>query len=71
MQSEQPDAVILAAAKVGGIHANNAYPADFIYQNLIIQINMINVSHILSLSLIMLKNLHLGYIIHDIYHINN
>jgi|TARA_B110000211_G_scaffold210657_1_gene248909 GDP-L-fucose synthase len=42
MQSEQPDVVILAAAKVGGIRANNTYPADFIYQNLMIECNVIN-----------------------------
>ncbi|WP_420384268.1 GDP-L-fucose synthase [Novosphingobium sp.] len=40
--AERPDAVILAAAKVGGIHANNAYPADFIYENLMIQGNVIH-----------------------------
>ena len=39
---EKPDYVILAAAKVGGIHANNTYPADFIYQNLMIETNVIN-----------------------------
>ena len=39
---EQPDQVYLAAAKVGGIYANNTYPADFIYQNLMIQSNIIN-----------------------------
>jgi GDP-L-fucose synthase len=39
---EQPDYVILAAAKVGGIHANNTYPADFIYQNMMIEANVIN-----------------------------
>lgn len=42
MQSERPDAVILAAAKVGGIHANNTYPADFIYENLMIECNVIH-----------------------------
>lgn len=42
MQSERPDVVILAAAKVGGIHANNAYPADFIYENLMIECNVIH-----------------------------
>ncbi|MEC5293627.1 MULTISPECIES: GDP-L-fucose synthase [unclassified Aurantimonas] len=42
MASERPDAVILAAAKVGGIHANNTYPAEFIYQNLMIQNNVIH-----------------------------
>ena len=36
---EKPDYVILAAGKVGGIHANNTYPADFIYQNLMIGAN--------------------------------
>jgi GDP-L-fucose synthase len=44
LQSERPDAVILAAAKVGGIHANNTYPADFIYENLMIQANVIHQS---------------------------
>jgi len=39
--TEQPDQVFLAAAKVGGIHANNTYPADFIYQNLMIEANVI------------------------------
>jgi GDP-L-fucose synthase len=39
--SEKPDQVYLAAAKVGGIHANNTYPADFIYQNLMVQSNVI------------------------------
>ena len=41
-QQEKPDYVILAAAKVGGIHANNTYPADFIYQNMMIEVNVIN-----------------------------
>lgn len=39
------DEVYLAAAKVGGIHANNTYPADFIYQNLIMECNIINAAH--------------------------
>ena len=43
---EKPDEVILAAAKVGGIHANNTYPADFIYENLQIQNNIIRASHV-------------------------
>jgi GDP-L-fucose synthase len=38
---EKPDQVYMAAAKVGGIHANNFYPADFIYQNLMMQANVI------------------------------
>lgn len=40
------DQVYLAAAKVGGIHANNTYPADFIYENLVIQSNIINAAHV-------------------------
>ena len=39
---EKPDYVILAAAKVGGIYANNTYPAEFIYQNIMIETNIIN-----------------------------
>jgi len=39
---QKPDYVILAAAKVGGIHANNTYPAEFIYDNLMIEANVIN-----------------------------
>jgi len=42
MQAERPDVVILAAAKVGGILANNSYPADFIYYNLMIEANVIH-----------------------------
>lgn len=41
-QEERPDFVILAAAKVGGIYANNTFPAEFIYQNLMIEANVIN-----------------------------
>lgn len=41
-QRERPDTVFLAAAKVGGILANQSYPADFIYQNLSIQLNVVN-----------------------------
>jgi len=42
MAAERPDVVILAAARVGGIHANNTYPADFIYDNLIMEANVIH-----------------------------
>jgi GDP-L-fucose synthase len=42
MQAERPDVVILAAAKVGGILANNSYPADFMYENLMIEANVIH-----------------------------
>ena len=43
--TEQPTQVYLAAAKVGGIYANNTYPADFIYQNLMVQANVIDAAH--------------------------
>lgn len=42
MQHEKPDIVILAAAKVGGIHANNTYPAEFIYENVMMECNVIH-----------------------------
>jgi GDP-L-fucose synthase len=42
----KPDWVFLAAAKVGGIHANNTYPAQFIYQNLMIQTNLIHAAYL-------------------------
>lgn len=41
-KEERPDQVYLAAAKVGGIHANNTYPAEFIYQNLMMEANVIH-----------------------------
>lgn len=44
-ETERPQYVFLAAAKVGGIYANNAYPADFIYENLEIQNNVIKAAH--------------------------
>ncbi|MDW1821121.1 GDP-L-fucose synthase [Vibrio sp. Vb1018] len=43
--NEKIDEVYLAAAKVGGIHANNTYPAEFIYQNLIMECNIIHSAH--------------------------
>jgi GDP-L-fucose synthase len=43
---ERPDYVILAAAKVGGIHANNTFRAEFIYDNIMIEANVIHASHI-------------------------
>ena len=45
-QSNKIDHVVLAAAKVGGILANNTYPAEFIYQNLMIQSNVIHAAHV-------------------------
>ena len=44
-KKEKPDFVILAAAKVGGIHANNKYKAEFIYDNLMIESNVIHFAH--------------------------
>jgi len=44
-QQEQIDQVYLAAAKVGGIHANNTYPAEFIYDNLMVEANVIHAAH--------------------------
>ena len=44
-QQRRPAQVYLAAARVGGIHANNTYPADFIYDNLMVQANVINAAH--------------------------
>ena len=41
-EAEKPDQVYLAAARVGGIHANNTYPAEFIYDNLMVQANVIH-----------------------------
>lgn len=46
MAKAQPDVVILAAAKVGGIHANHTYPAEFIYENLMIESNIIHQAHL-------------------------
>ena len=45
IQEVSPDVVIDAAAKVGGIHANNTYPADFLSQNLQIQVNLMDAAH--------------------------
>ncbi len=45
-KTEKPDYVFLAAAKVGGIHANNVFRADFLYENLMIQSNVIHSAHL-------------------------
>lgn len=45
MLAERPDAVVVAAAKVGGILANDTYPADFLYQNLMIEANITAAAH--------------------------
>jgi GDP-L-fucose synthase len=46
MKQNRPDAIIFAAAKVGGIYANDTFPADFIYDNLVIEANIIHSAHI-------------------------
>jgi len=46
LKSEQPAYIFIAAAKVGGIFANNAYRADFIYENLVVEANMIHGAHL-------------------------
>lgn len=46
MADVRPDAIFLAAAKVGGILANDTYPADFIYNNLAIETNVIHAAHV-------------------------
>jgi GDP-L-fucose synthase len=45
VRAERPEYIFIAAAKVGGIHANNVYRADFIYQNLTIETNLIQAAH--------------------------
>jgi GDP-L-fucose synthase len=55
LQAEKPDYIFIAAAKVGGIQSNNTYRADFIYQNLMIECNLIHgayaagINHLMSL----------------------
>lgn len=49
MAEEKPHEIIIAAAKVGGIHANNTYPAAFIYENLQIQSNLIHAAHLMNI----------------------
>lgn len=44
--SEKPDGVVLAAAKVGGIHANHTYPAEFIYENLMLEANVVHQAYV-------------------------
>jgi GDP-L-fucose synthase len=53
LAKEQPDYIFVAAAKVGGIHANNTYRADFIYQNLMIEANLIHGAHLAGVQRLM------------------
>jgi GDP-L-fucose synthase len=50
---EKPDYLFIAAAKVGGIHANNTYRADFLYQNLMIEANLIHGAHVAGVQKLM------------------
>jgi GDP-L-fucose synthase len=49
LAQEKPDYVVIAAAKVGGIYANNSYPAEFIFQNLMIEANLIHGSYLANI----------------------
>lgn len=53
LQENQPDYIFLAAAKVGGIMANNTYRADFLYENLMIEINVIHAAHLCGVKKLM------------------
>ena len=53
LQAEKPDYIFIAAAKVGGIQANNTYRADFLYQNLIIEANLIHGAHLAGVQRLM------------------
>lgn len=48
MDMHRPQAVFVAAAKVGGIHANNTFPAEFLYENLMIEANIIHAAHMIG-----------------------
>ena len=53
VQREKPDYMFIAAAKVGGIQANNVYRADFLYQNLVIECNLIHAAHLAGVQRLM------------------
>jgi GDP-L-fucose synthase len=53
MQAQKPDYVVIAAAKVGGINANNVYRAEFLYQNLMIEANLIHAAHLAGVQRLM------------------
>jgi GDP-L-fucose synthase len=50
LMKNRPDAIVFAAAKVGGIHANDTFPADFIYDNLAIETNVIHAAHVAGIN---------------------
>jgi GDP-L-fucose synthase len=49
LRQHRPDVIVLAAAAVGGIYANDAFPADFIYDNLAIETNVIHAAHLAAI----------------------
>ena len=53
MEAEKPDYLFIAAAKVGGIQANNVYRAEFLYQNLVIEANLIHAAHLAGVQRLM------------------
>jgi len=53
LQAQQPDYIFIAAAKVGGIQANNTYRADFLYENLLIEANLIHGAHMAGVQRLM------------------
>lgn len=55
MQEHRPDYVFIAAAKVGGIQANNEHRADFLYQNLVIEANLIHGAHLAGVPRLMFR----------------
>ena len=54
LQRAKPDAVVIASAKVGGIHANDMFPAEFLYDNLMIEANLINGAHLAGINRLLL-----------------
>jgi len=50
---ERPDAIVIAAAKVGGIHANDTYPAEFLYENMMIAANLVHAAHMADINRIL------------------
>lgn len=53
LAEQQPEYIFIAAAKVGGIHANNTYRADFLYQNILIEANLIHGAHLAGVQRLM------------------
>src|ERR1700683_136937 len=54
LRDNRPEAIVLAAAKVGGIYANDTFPADFLYENLAIEANVIHSAHLAGVDRLLL-----------------